>query len=188
MSLVFPDLSSPCIVNHGLIFNQWFNGYVTSRRWDVWGQSQDYKWRQITFVSFYLLATFINEVNYDLKSFSITYLKISLSQSLYPSNWRFFAVAFLWCSLRPVSINTVNPSCFSSLYKFRLACKAGASAKSTHSSKDNSSKGSDLWEKHCKLVDIDQPVSTYAFTTATKTAYSTIWNQAVPGTSLSCST
>ncbi|KAJ6698864.1 hypothetical protein OIU79_012198 [Salix purpurea] len=39
-----------------------------------------------------LLSCFIylqhnrNGVNYDLKSVSITYLKISLSQSLYPSN------------------------------------------------------------------------------------------------------
>lgn len=72
------------------------------------------------------------------------YLKKSLSQLLYPANIRFFSVAFLWGSLRPVNRTILNPSCSSSPYNLKLAGKAGASAKSTHSSNVASSKVSVL--------------------------------------------
>lgn len=86
------------------------------------------------------------EINHII-SYWFQYLKKSFFQSLYPANRRFFSVVFLWNSFLPVSRNILNPSCFSSLKKFKLADKAGALAKSTHSSKASSLKISDLNSK-----------------------------------------
>lgn len=72
------------------------------------------------------------------------YLKMSLSQSLYPESRRFVSVAFLWNSLLPVKKNILKPNSLSSLYKLKMAGKAGAAAKSTQLSKEVSLKISDL--------------------------------------------
>ena len=72
------------------------------------------------------------------------YLKMSLSQSLYPELRRFAPVAFLWNSLLPVKRNILKPNSLSSLYKLKLAGKAGAAAKSTQLSKEVSLKISNL--------------------------------------------